>query len=35
VERAKLWLPALQRTALRLSQIDAAIAPGRRKQARA
>lgn len=35
VARAKLWLPALQRTALALSRIDAAFAPGARKQARA
>jgi IclR family transcriptional regulator, acetate operon repressor len=35
VERAKLWLPALQRTALALSRIDAATVPASRKQVRA
>jgi IclR family transcriptional regulator, acetate operon repressor len=35
VERAKLWLPALQRTALALSRIDAATVPANRKQVRA
>jgi IclR family transcriptional regulator, acetate operon repressor len=35
VERAKAWLPALQRTALALSRIDAAAVPASRKQVRA